>query len=165
MDAPVKVKPPPVVVPETEEQRARARQALKTWTKSVSIPRIFRAETCHDHDKWLREVLSYDPYSGEFTWIDIAPSLQEHEAARLRPIWRERHQGMSPTGGFTFLLQCAFNPMARASAILATTSGVRLVGRPSSSLPRLLMLCAGSLFMPSCHFSFFVRPGNSVLIS
>jgi hypothetical protein len=47
--------------------------------------------------------------------------------------------------------------MAIASAILATTSGVRLVGRPSPSLPRLLMLCAGSLFMPSCHFSFFVR--------
>ena len=64
---------------------------------------------------------------------------------------------MSQTGGFTFFLQCVFNPMAIASAILATTSGVRLVGRPSPSLPRLLMLCAGSLFMPSCHFSFFVR--------
>ena len=53
------------------------------------------------------------------------------------------------------------NPMAIASAILATTSGVRLVGRPSPNLPRLLMLCAGSLSMPSCHFSFFVRRGNS----
>ena len=39
---------------------------------------------------------------------------------------------------------------------------VHLVGRPSPSLPRLLMLSAGSLFMPSCHFSFFVRPGNNV---
>ena len=50
---------------------------------------------------------------------------------------------------------------ATQGAILATTSDVRLVGRPSSSLPRLLMLCAGSLFMPSYHFSFFVRRGNS----
>ena len=55
------------------------------------------------------------------------------------------------------LASSSVNPMAIASAILATTSGVRLVGRPSPSLPRLLMLCAGSLFMPSCHFSFFVR--------
>ena len=28
----------------------------------------------------LKEVLSYDPWSGEFTWKDIAPLLQEHEA-------------------------------------------------------------------------------------
>jgi hypothetical protein len=60
------------------------------------------------------------------------------------------------------LASSSVNPTAIASAILTTTSGVRLVGRPSPSLPRLLMLCAGSLFMPSCHFSFFVRPGNSV---
>ena len=32
------------------------------------------------------------------------------------------------------------NPMATASAILATTSGVRLVGRPSPTRPRLLFL-------------------------
>ena len=38
--------------------------------------------------------------------------------------------------------------------------GVRLVGRPSPSLPRLLMVCAGSLFMPSCPLAFFMRPGN-----
>ena len=39
-------------------------------------------------------------------------------------------------------------------AIFATTSGVRLVGRPSPTLPGLLMLCAGSLSM--AHFRFFV---------
>jgi hypothetical protein len=33
MDAPMKVEPPPVVVPENEEQRPRAREALKVWTK------------------------------------------------------------------------------------------------------------------------------------
>jgi hypothetical protein len=36
---------------------------------------------------------------------------------------------------------------------------VRLVERPSPTLPRLLLLSAGSLFMS--HFSFFVRLGNS----
>jgi hypothetical protein len=53
----------------------------------------------------LKEVLSYNPCSGEFTWKDIAPSLQEHEAARLRPIWRERRRCTSQTGGFTFFLR------------------------------------------------------------
>ena len=57
------------------------------------------------------------------------------------------------------LASSSVNPMATASAILATTSGVRLVGRPSPSLPRLLTLCAGSPFMS--HFSFFVWLGNS----
>ena len=33
MDAAIKVQPPPVVAPESEEQRARAREALKMWTK------------------------------------------------------------------------------------------------------------------------------------
>jgi hypothetical protein len=33
-----------------------------------------------------------------------------------------------------------------ALAILPTTSGVRLVGRPSPTLPRLLVLCVGSPF-------------------
>jgi hypothetical protein len=62
----------------------------------------------------------------------------------------------------TRLASSSVSPITIASAILAITSGVRLVGRPSPSLPRLLMVCAGSLFMPSCHFSFFVRPGNNV---
>jgi hypothetical protein len=43
MDAPVKVEPPPVVVPESEEQRARARQALKTWTKFAVDPKDFQS--------------------------------------------------------------------------------------------------------------------------
>jgi hypothetical protein len=43
MDAPVKVEPPPVVVPETEEQRARAREALKTWTKFCVDPKDFQS--------------------------------------------------------------------------------------------------------------------------
>ena len=33
MDAAIKVEPPPIVAPESEEQRARARAALKQWTK------------------------------------------------------------------------------------------------------------------------------------
>ena len=37
------------------------------------------------------------------------------------------------------LASSSVNPMATASAILATTSGVRLVGRPSPSLSRLLI--------------------------
>jgi hypothetical protein len=44
MDAPVKVEPPPVVVPETEEQRARAREALKTWTKFCVDPKDFQGD-------------------------------------------------------------------------------------------------------------------------
>lgn len=51
MDAAIKVEPPPVVVPESEEQRARAREALKTWTKFCVDPKIFRAESCHDHPR------------------------------------------------------------------------------------------------------------------
>jgi hypothetical protein len=46
---------------------------------------------------------------------------------------------------------------------VSRSSGVRLVGRPLPILPRLLMLCAGSLFMPWCHFSIFVRPGNYIV--
>jgi hypothetical protein len=41
MDAPVKVEPPPVVVPETEEQRARVRAALREWTKFRIDPKDF----------------------------------------------------------------------------------------------------------------------------
>ena len=44
MDALVKVEPPPVVAPETEEQRARAREALKTWTKFRIDPKDFQGK-------------------------------------------------------------------------------------------------------------------------
>ena len=44
MDAPVKVEPPPTVAPETEEQRARAREALKTWTKFCIDPKDFQSK-------------------------------------------------------------------------------------------------------------------------
>jgi hypothetical protein len=43
MDAAVKVEAPPVVAPETEEQRARAREALKTWTKFCVDPKDFQS--------------------------------------------------------------------------------------------------------------------------
>ena len=43
MDAPVKVEAPPVVAPETEEQRARAREALKQWTKFCIDPKDFQS--------------------------------------------------------------------------------------------------------------------------
>ena len=43
----------------------------------------------------------------EFYLEEYAASLQGHEAARLRPIWRERHQGMFQTTGFTFFLRSA----------------------------------------------------------
>jgi hypothetical protein len=42
VDVSVKVEPPPVVVPETEEQRARAREALKTWCKFALNPTDFQ---------------------------------------------------------------------------------------------------------------------------
>ena len=48
MDAPVKVDPPPVVAPESEEMRARAREALKTWCKFTVNPTIFRVKTSTD---------------------------------------------------------------------------------------------------------------------
>jgi hypothetical protein len=41
MDAPVKVEAPPTVAPETEEQRARARAALRQWTKFIVKPEDF----------------------------------------------------------------------------------------------------------------------------
>ena len=44
MDAPIKVEPPPVVVPENEEQRARAREALKVWTKFAINPADFQGK-------------------------------------------------------------------------------------------------------------------------
>ena len=44
MDAPVKVEAPPVVAPETEEQRARAREALKTWCKFQVDPANFQSK-------------------------------------------------------------------------------------------------------------------------
>jgi hypothetical protein len=43
MDVSVKVEPPPVVVPETEEQRTRAREALKMWTKFSVDPKDFQS--------------------------------------------------------------------------------------------------------------------------
>ena len=43
MDAPVKSEPPPTVPPETEEQRARARAALKQWTKFACDPKDFQS--------------------------------------------------------------------------------------------------------------------------
>jgi hypothetical protein len=41
LDAPVKVEAPPTVAPETEEQRARARAALRQWTKFACDPKDF----------------------------------------------------------------------------------------------------------------------------
>ena len=44
MDAAIKVEPPPVVVPESEEARARAREALKTWCKFSVNPADFQGK-------------------------------------------------------------------------------------------------------------------------
>lgn len=44
MDAPVKIEPPPTVLPETEEQRARAREVLKLWTKFSVNPADFQGK-------------------------------------------------------------------------------------------------------------------------
>ena len=44
MDAAIKVEPPPVVVPESEEARARAREALKTWCKFSVDPANFQSK-------------------------------------------------------------------------------------------------------------------------
>ena len=41
MDAPVKTEAPPNVPPETEEQRARARAALRAWTRFDVNPKDF----------------------------------------------------------------------------------------------------------------------------
>ena len=41
MDVPVKVEPPPIVAPESEEQRARAREALRVWTRFAVDPKDF----------------------------------------------------------------------------------------------------------------------------
>ena len=74
-----KSRPPPVVAPETEEQRARAREALRLWTKFAVDPKDFQGKDLSMITlERLKEVLSDDPNSGEFTWKDI-PSLQEHE--------------------------------------------------------------------------------------
>ena len=53
----------------------------------------------------LKEVLSYDPYSGEFTWKDMhrrCKSTRHHYVQ-----YGGRHQGMSETGGFTFIVRRA----------------------------------------------------------
>jgi hypothetical protein len=42
MDAPIKTELPPNVPPETEEQRARARAALRQWTKFCIDPKDFQ---------------------------------------------------------------------------------------------------------------------------
>ena len=44
MDAAIKVEPPPMVAPESEEQRARAREALKTWCKFSVNPADFQGK-------------------------------------------------------------------------------------------------------------------------
>jgi hypothetical protein len=44
MDAPVRVEPPPTVPPESEDQRARARAALKAWTKFAVDPKDFQSQ-------------------------------------------------------------------------------------------------------------------------
>ena len=44
MDAPLKVEPPPTVAPETEEQRARAREALRVWTRFAVDPKDFQGK-------------------------------------------------------------------------------------------------------------------------
>jgi hypothetical protein len=44
MDAAVKVEAPPVVVSESEQQRARAREALKTWCKFSVNPADFQGK-------------------------------------------------------------------------------------------------------------------------
>ena len=44
MDAPVKVEAPPTVAPESEEARARAREALKTWCKFQVNPQDFQGK-------------------------------------------------------------------------------------------------------------------------
>ena len=49
MDASVKVEAPSTVPPETEEQRARAREALKTWCKFQVDLQDFQGKTCDDH--------------------------------------------------------------------------------------------------------------------
>ena len=58
MDAPVKVESPPIVVPETEEQRARAREALKTWCKFQVDPATSKQKTCDDHPRMHRRCKS-----------------------------------------------------------------------------------------------------------
>ena len=70
-----------------------------------------------------------------------APSLQEHEAARLRPISWGRHQGMSQTGGFTFFLQ-RLSTHGDSFRYLGDYFR-RALGWPSfrPTLPRLLMRC------------------------
>ena len=44
MDAAVRTEPPPSVPPENEEQRARAREALKTWCKFQIDPKDFQGK-------------------------------------------------------------------------------------------------------------------------
>ena len=44
MDSPVAITAPPVVVPENEEQRARAREALNTWCKFQVDPKDFQGK-------------------------------------------------------------------------------------------------------------------------
>ena len=51
MDAPLEVEPPPTVAPETEEQRARAREALRVWTRFAVDPKDFQGKDCHDHTR------------------------------------------------------------------------------------------------------------------
>ena len=41
MDAAIRTEPPPSVPPESEEQRARAREALRVWTRFAVDPKDF----------------------------------------------------------------------------------------------------------------------------
>ena len=44
MDAAIRTEPPPSVPPESEEQRARAREALRVWTRFAVDPKDFKGK-------------------------------------------------------------------------------------------------------------------------
>ena len=110
MDAAIKVEPPPVVVPESEEARARAREALKTWLQVFCQSSRFpgqRPRLMITLER-LKEVLSYNRYSGEFTWKDM------HVVARARGATRRPGPNNS-----------AFIPSSVGRGLAARKSGPR----------------------------------------